>query len=311
MHKIFIDGKEGTTGLRIYERLSSYEGIELMLLSEEKRKDPQARAEMINSSDITFLCLPDDAARESLALVKNEHTKVIDTSTAHRTSDAFTYGFPELSQHQREEIKGCKRLAVPGCHASGFIALIYPLVKLGVLDKASLMSFWSITGYSGGGKKMIADYEANDRSPALSAPRSYALSQSHKHLKEIKHMTSLTREPIFSPIVSDFYSGMLVSIPLFSEQLKGALTPKQISALYEEYYNDQKLLSVSPYEEGNGSSGANKLSGSDAMKIKVWGNEERITLTALYDNLGKGASGAAIQCMNLMLGFDETKGLCL
>lgn len=311
MHKIFIDGKEGTTGLRIYERLSAYDGIELLLLSEEERKNPAARTEMINASDITFLCLPDDAARESLSFVKNEHTKVIDTSTAHRTVNDFTYGFPELSAQQRAQIKTCKRLAVPGCHASGFIALIYPLIQSGVLDQAAPLSFWSLTGYSGGGKKMIADYEAADQPVTRSAPQSYALAQSHKHLKEIKHVTSLTHEPVFSPIVGDFYSGMLVSVPLFTEQLKRKLSPAQLSTLYEEHYGGQKMLRVSPYDGSNGSVGAGDLSGSDAMEIKVWGNEERITLTALYDNLGKGASGAAIQCMNLMLGFDETKGLCL
>lgn len=311
VHKIFIDGKAGTTGLRIYERLAAYNGIELLTLSEEKRKDPRARAEMINASDLTFFCLPDDSARESLSFVKNEKTKIIDTSTAHRTAADFTYGFPELSPAHREQIKACNRVAVPGCHASGFIALIYPLVKSGLLDSATMMSFFSLTGYSGGGKRMIAAYEAGKKNADILAPQCYALTQSHKHLKEIQCMTGLSQAPVFSPIVSDFYSGMFVSVPLFPEQLGKTMTAAQLSQFYEEYYKGQALLHVSPYEEAPAAVSANAASGKDTMELKVCGNDERFTLTALYDNLGKGASGAALQCMNLMLGFEETKGLCL
>lgn len=311
MHKVFIDGKAGTTGLRIYERLASYAGIELLTLSEEERKDPQARAEMINTSDLTFLCLPDDAARESLSFVKNETTKIIDTSTAHRTAADFTYGFPELSPSLKEQVKACKRLAVPGCHASGFIALIRPLVKAGLLDPAAMTSFFSLTGYSGGGKKMIAAYEADEKDTGLLAPQCYALAQSHKHLKEIQHMTGLIKAPVFSPIVSDFYSGMFVSVPLFPEQLSKKMSVARLSQFYREYYQGQTMLRVSSYTEENAAVSANAASGKDTMELKVCGNDERLTLTALYDNLGKGASGAALQCMNLMLGFNETKGLCL
>lgn len=311
MHKVFIDGKAGTTGLRIYERLAAYDGIELLILSEEERKSPQARAEMINSSDLTFLCLPDDAARESLSFVKNDTTKIIDTSTAHRTSSDFTYGFPELSLELKEQIKSCKRLAVPGCHASGFIALIYPLVKKGLLDPTAITSFFSLTGYSGGGKKMIASYEADEKDDSLLAPQCYALGQNHKHLKEIQHMTGLEKAPVFSPIVSDFYSGMFVSIPLFPEQLSKKMSVSELSQFYLDYYQGHTLLRVSPFEEEKTAVSANAAKGKDTMELKVCGNDERLTLTALYDNLGKGASGAALQCMNLMLGFDETKGLCL
>ncbi len=311
MYKVFIDGHEGTTGLRIYDRLSEFEGIELLLLSESDRKNPKARAEMINTSDISFLCLPDVAAKEAVSFVNNKRTKIIDTSTAHRTNSAFAYGFAELSAFHRENIISSKRVAVSGCHASGFIALVYPLIVAGVLDKTALLSCFSLTGYSGGGKKMIADYEATDKSKELFAPRPYGLSQMHKHLPEMQYITGLKNAPIFSPIVGDFYSGMVVSVPIFPAQLTKKLTGAELSEIYEAHYAGQPLITTLPYDGQNGAISANALSGKDSMQIKVWGCEDRFVLTSTFDNLGKGASGAAVQCMNLMLGFDETKGLCL
>ena len=231
MKKIFIDGKAGTTGLRIYERLSQRNDIEIILLSEEERKDTEARRKALNSCDVAFLCLPDDAAREAVSMITNENVTVIDTSTAHRTLDGWCYGFPELSGAFEEKLKNAKRIAVPGCHASGFIALVKPLIDEGVLGKNELVTCHSITGYSGGGKKMIADYESEERDELLNAPRQYAITQQHKHLKEMKAITGLENAPIFCPIVSDFYSGMMVTVPLFASQLKEGTTIESLKAL--------------------------------------------------------------------------------
>ena len=307
-YKIFIDGSAGTTGLRIRERLEAREDIELLLLPEEKRKDPAARKEMLNSADAVFLCLPDDAAREAVSMIDNPDVVVLDTSTAHRTQEGWCYGFPELSEERKEALKAAKRIAVPGCHASGFIALIYPLVEAGILQKDAKLSCTSLTGYSGGGKKMIAAYEDSERDPLLDFPRMYALGQGHKHLKEMKALTGLSNEPIFLPIVGDFYSGMEVSVPLFASQLAKGKTVEDIKAVYRERYNTP-LLS---YREGSDEAGffsAGAVSGKDSMEISVHGCEERILLTARYDNLGKGASGAAIQCLNTVLGVDAYMGL--
>ena len=311
MYKVFIDGKEGTTGLRIYDRLNGFDGIELISLPEEKRKDPAARAEMINESDISFLCLPDAAAIESVSFIKNDRVRVLDTSTAHRTDPGFAYGFPELSKSFKSRIEQGDRIAVPGCHASGFIAVVYPLIQMGLISKDELLSVWSLTGYSGGGKKMIADYESSSKDESLFAPRPYGLTQNHKHLKEMKYITGIDEFPVFCPIVDDFYSGMVVSVPLFMKQFRKKMTASQLGSELKGYYEGQKLVKVCGYDEGGGPISANDMSGKDSMKISVYGNDDRVTLTAVYDNLGKGASGAAIQCMNLMLGFDETKGLCL
>lgn len=305
MKKVFIDGKAGTTGLRIYERLSERKDIEIILLSDEERKDPAARKKALNSCDIAFLCLPDDAARESVAMIENENVTVIDTSTAHRTLEGWCYGFPELSDELDEKLKSAKRIAVPGCHASGFIALVKPLIDSGVIDDNELLTCHSITGYSGGGKKMISDYENEDRDSLLDSPRQYALSQKHKHLKEMQAMTGLKNVPIFCPIVSDFYSGMMVTVPLFAAQLKNGKTVEDIKNIYADKYN----TSIVHYQESADDSGflsAAKLKTKDSMIISVYGNEERILLTALYDNLGKGASGAAVECMNVVLGEDKT-----
>ncbi len=309
MFKVFIDGKDGTTGLRIYDRLSERDDIELLTLNEAERKDPLARKRMINSSDITFLCLPDDAARESVSLIENENVRILDTSTAHRTSSDWSYGFPELSDIHRENIKNGKRVAVPGCHASGFIALVYPLIKEGIISPDYPLSCFSITGYSGGGKKMIADYEDAELDYELTAPRQYATAQSHKHLKEMKAVTGINNEPIFSPIVAPFYSGMEVTVPLFPSMFEKSATPNDLAQIFNAYYNSSSLVESVGYVSENQFVSAVELGGKDNMRLAVRGNDDRIILTAVYDNLGKGASGAALQCMNIMLGLDETTGL--
>lgn len=306
MKKVFIDGSAGTTGLRIHERLALREDIEVITLSEEKRKDAFFRKEAINSADIAFLCLPDDAAREAVSFIENDKTVVIDTSTAHRTNPDWAYGFPELSEMHLEKIKTSKRIAVPGCHASGFIALIYPLIEKGILSPDTLLSCFSLTGYSGGGKKMIGEYEGDGRDVLLDAPRIYGLSQQHKHLKEMKAVTGLGNYPAFMPVVSDFYSGMLVSIPLFASQINGTI--EDIKNIYSEKYNWGMMSYKESIDEG-GFLSAGAVSGKDTMTVSVYGNEERITLEAVYDNLGKGASGAAIECLNIVSGKDFSYGL--
>ena len=308
MAKVFIDGSAGTTGLRIYERLESRKDIELIRLSEEKRKDISARKAALNSADIAFLCLPDDAARESVSFAENTDTVIIDTSTAHRTDPEWAYGFPELSPEREKQIASSKRIAVPGCHASGFIALVYPLAEAGILPKTARLSCFSLTGYSGGGKKMIAEYEAENRDVLLSAPRQYGIAQSHKHLPEMQAVTGLENAPVFIPVVADFYSGMEVTVPLFVSELIGGAGTEDIINIYKNKYCGPVVsFRDEPYENGFVSAG--KLSDRDSMEISVAGNGERILLVARYDNLGKGASGAAIECMNISLGTDKTKGL--
>ena len=304
MNKIFIDGSAGTTGLRIVERLSERKDLELLILPEELRKDPAARADALKSADIAFLCLPDDAAKESVALAENSKVKIIDTSTAHRTDPDWVYGMPELTGN-REKIKNSARIANPGCHASGFIALVAPLVEQGILPKDAFLSCFSLTGYSGGGKKMIAQYEDTARPGLYDAPRQYALGQSHKHLPEMANVCGIENAPIFCPIVGDFYSGMEVTVPLFAHQIKGNL--EDIRALYQNYYSDGLIRFEDA--DADGLLSACAYSGRDDMGVSVFGNGDRLILTARFDNLGKGASGAAVQNMNLMLGFDETTGL--
>ena len=308
MKKVFIDGKAGTTGLRIYERLSKRKDIEILLLSEEERKDPIARKKALNSCDIAFLCLPDDAARESVSMIENENVTVIDTSTAHRTLESGSYGFPELSSDFEKNLRQSKRIAVPGCHASGFIALVKPLIDEGFISPEQLLTCHSITGYSGGGKKMIADYQSEAKSELLEAPRQYAISQNHKHLREMKAFSGLNKEPIFCPIVSDFYSGMMVTVPLFASQLNGQKGIEDIKKLYAQKYTSDILSYVDSMDQEGFICGS-AMKEKDSMRISVYGNEERIILVALYDNLGKGASGAAIECMNLVLGIDPSTGL--
>ena len=306
MTKVFIDGSAGTTGLRIRERLAGRKELTLLTLPEELRKDPAARKEAMNSADIVFLCLPDAAAAEAVGLVENPEVCMIDTSTAHRTAPDWVYGFPELVG--RERIAGANRIANPGCHASGFIALVRPLVEAGLLDKSAALSCFSLTGYSGGGKSMIAGYTSPDRSPLLDAPRQYALGQQHKHLKEMVLLCSLEKAPVFCPIVADFYSGMEVTVPLFAQDLKGSVA--DIKAAYKAAYTGPLVHFEEGCDEG-GFYSAGAYSGFDDMEVSVSGNEERILLTARFDNLGKGASGAAIQNMNIRLGLDETAGLSL
>ena len=306
MTKIFIDGKAGTTGLRIEERLMAREDVEILSLPEEKRKDVAARKEIINSSDIVFLCLPDDAAREAVSLIENENVTVIDASTAHRTNPAWAYGFPELSLEFEEKIVNGKRIAVPGCHASGFIALAYPLIKSGIISPDAHLCAHSLTGYSGGGKKMIAEYEATDRDKLLGAPRQYGISQMHKHLPEMTAITGLKTLPAFSPIVADFYSGMEVTIPLFASDINGNIN--DIKNVYRSAYSSP-IIHFNEADDEGGFLSAAKYSGLDSMGISVYGNDERILLVARYDNLGKGASGAAVECLNVKLGCEKTKTL--
>ncbi|MCR5724003.1 MAG: N-acetyl-gamma-glutamyl-phosphate reductase [Treponema sp.] len=311
--KIFIDGSEGTTGLRIHERFAGRDDIELLSIASDLRKDTNERRRLINESDITFLCLPDAAAREAVTLVENENVRIIDTSTAHRTESGWAYGFPELSDNHRKAIKNGKRIAVPGCHATGFISVVYPLVAGGILPKDYPLAAFSLTGYSGGGKKMIAEYEANERHADLEAPREYALTQQHKHLKEMKAITGLSCEPLFSPIVADYYSGMVVSVPLHTGLLAKATTPEALTAYFADFYKGEKFIRVEQTTEElyGGMLAGNTLTGWDGLKIYITGNAERVVVSAQFDNLGKGASGAAVQCLNILLGCDESKGLVL
>lgn len=305
MNKVFIDGSAGTTGLRIRERLAGRNDIALITLPEELRKDIAARAEALNAADVAFLCLPDAAAIEAVSLVTNSHTAVIDTSTAHRTAAGWVYGMPEL-QGQRAKIAASRRIANPGCHASGFIALVAPLVKAGLLAPDAALSAFSITGYSGGGKKMIAEYEAVGRDPLLEAPRQYGLTQSHKHLPEMAAICGLDHAPLFSPIVADFYAGMEVTVPLFAHQVKGTMA--DIAAVYAEAYATGMIHYREAADEAGFLSAA-AFAGRDDMEVTVTGNGERMLLVARFDNLGKGASGAAIQNMNILLGTLESAGL--
>ena len=311
MKKIFIDGGYGTTGLRIHDRLKERADIQLLSLKEEEKKDKEKRKAIYAQADIVFLCLPDDASREAVAMAEGMDTIIIDTSTAHRTDERFVYGFPELSKERRAAIAAAKRIASPGCHASGFIALVYPLIEKGILRKSAMLSFFSLTGYSGGGRKMIEQYEDKKRDASLNSPRQYALGQEHKHLKEMKALTGLEREPIFSPIVSSFYSGMQVCIPIFKKQLNFDFDVNDIKNAYKEKYKGPVVKYIDDIKDicVDGFIPANLYQDKDNMGIFVSGNEERILLIAAYDNLGKGASGAAIECMNIVMGVDETTGL--
>ncbi len=312
MKSVFIDGQAGTTGLRIRERLALREDITLITLPEEQRKDAEARSRAISSSDVTFLCLPDDAAREAVTLCKNPDTVIIDCSTAHRTNPVWAYGFPELSPEHEAKIRGSKRIANPGCHASGAIAILYPLISRGILDAAYPFAIHSLTGYSGGGKKMIAEYEADERDEKFDSPCQYALTAQHKHLPEIKAVCGLDFAPAFNPIVSSFYSGMCVCVPIHTRLTKKAVTVEEIHALYSEHYAGSKIISVAPFCEKGTADGliySNSLSGLDSMQIIVSGSEQTVNIYALFCNLGKGASGAAIQNMNIAIGACPVKGL--
>ena len=315
MIKVFIDGSEGTTGLRIHERFAGRDDAELLSIDPELRKDPAERARMINSSDVSFLCLPDAAAREAVSLVENDKVVLIDASTAHRVNPDWAYGFPELSSEYESRVRSLNRIAVPGCHASGFIALVRPLVDAGILPGDYPLAAFSLTGYSGGGKKMIAQYEAEGRDVLLDAPRDYGLTQKHKHLPEMKKHGGLSRTPLFTPIVSDYYSGMAVSVMLHADLLaRPDVTPDSVRLAYQAHYAGKPFITVMPEDspvQASGFIAGNLMSGYDDMEIYVSGNEERILVTACFDNLGKGASGAAMECFNLRFGLPADKGLIL
>ena len=303
MTKVFIDGSAGTTGLRIFERLSSRTDLELMTLSGELRKDLNARKEMLNKADIAFLCLPDQAAVEAVSLIENSHTAVIDTSTAHRTNDDWAYGFAELSAAHRQAIRESKRIANPGCHASGFISTVCPLVAHGVIPTDFPLTAYSLTGYSGGGKSLIAEYEDENRDPRHDSHRIYETGLAHKHLPEMRKLCGLNHNPVFSPILGDFYSGMATSV------LLPGFDANKIWQCLADHYANEKIVTVAPFGGDEALVYASTLSGKDTMRIQVSGHSEQAMVTAIFDNLGKGASGAAIQNMNILLGVDETTGL--
>ena len=312
--KVYIDGSEGTTGLRINERFANRDDIEILSIPSELRKDPEERRKYINASDITFLCLPDSAAIEAVSLIDkdNDHTIIIDASTAHRTNEDWAYGLPELGPEFREKIKNSHRIAVPGCYASGFMMMVYPLVKMGVIATDYPVFVTALSGYSGAGKKAIALYESDEKTEDLYAPREYALSQQHKHLKEMKIIAGLDREPLFTPVVDDYYSGMIVSLPMYTHLMKEKKTPEELHAMFTNYYEGQDFIKVMPFgseAEGNNFFAANAYSGRDDAQIYITGNDDRILVTARFDNLGKGASGAAIQCMNIVMGCPDDTGL--
>ena len=307
---VYIDGKEGTTGLQIYDRLAGREDIQLLLIDEEKRKDVEERRRLMNQADLVFLCLPDQAAREAVSLVTNDHTRIIDASTAHRTAPGWVYGFPELGGGQREVIAKARRVANPGCYATGFIALVRPLVEQGILPADAAITAHALSGYTGGGKKTIAQYEAADREPELVSPRHYAVNLNHKHIPEMMAVCGLERRPIFMPIICDFPQGMVVTVPLYLDQLRGEQSVGSLRAVYDDYYRGAAFVKFRPADApACGFVGSNNLAGSNELQIFVCGNDEQVMLAARLDNLGKGASGAAVQNMNLMLGFDETAGL--
>ena len=309
--KVYIDGKEGTTGLQIYERLGGRDDIELLLIDEDKRKDTEERKKFLNAADLVFLCLPDAAAIEAVSLIDTPKTRVIDASTAHRTAEGWVYGFAELLPGQRQRIRFAGRVANPGCHATGFLSTAAPLVELGVLPKDYPVTCFSLTGYSGGGKKLIAEYEAEGRSVLLDSPNIYATGLKHKHIPEMQKLAGLDHTPVFAPILGDVYKGMATAILLQNRLLKGTPTAQDICEMLASYYEGQQLVRMAPFGGTAPRLATNALAGKDYLEITVTGHEDQTMLTAQFDNLGKGASGAAVQNMNIMLGFAETAGLTL
>lgn len=311
--KVFVDGQEGTTGLKINERLLGRSDLEILRIEPEKRKDPEARRILLNEADVSFLCLPDEASRESVSLVSNPNTRIIDASTAFRTDPNWAYGLPELNKQQREIIRDSTRISVPGCHATGFNMMLYPLVSNGIVPKDYPITSYSVAGYSGGGKKMIADYQAVDQNKKLKIPQLYSLKLNHKHLPEMQKISGLLYPPMFTPIVGNYYNGEIVSIPLFPRLLHKKITAKDIQNFFESYYASECFVRVMPYESDayldDGFLGATACNDTNRIEIFIFGQDERILLSARFDNLGKGSSGAAIQNMNLMLGIDEKIGL--
>lgn len=313
--KVYIDGQEGTTGLKILERFKDRNDIELIRISEEKRKDSAERARLINSADYVFLCLPDDASREAVSFIDkdNDHVRIIDASTAHRTNPDWAYGFPELSPAHREKIKTSNRVAVPGCYASGFASIVYPLVSNGIIPDDFPVFAYATSGYSGAGKKAIAVYESDDKPFEFNSPRQYALSQQHKHLPEMQAVSGLKFKPMFNPMVCDYFSGMVVSVPLQTRMLDKKVTAEEVHAMYAKHYAGANMVEVMPLMSADEQKAfflaSNTLSGQNKMQVFVFGNDEQILLCSRLDNLGKGASGAAVQCLNIMMGIDETTGL--
>lgn len=311
--KVYIDGQEGTTGLKILERFEGRTDIEILKIDPNKRKDSEERKKLINASDYTILCLPDAASIEAVSFIENENTRIIDASTAHRTNSDWAYGFPELSVEHREKIKNSKRVAVPGCYASGFLSMAYPLVKNGILPIDYPVTVHAVSGYSGAGKKGIAQYEDENRAKEFNTPRQYALTQSHKHLPEMQVISGLKYKPMFNPYVCDYFAGMVVSLPLHTRLLEKNVTPADVKAMFDEHYKGSNFISVTELNGAdvlvNGFIGANELEGTNKMEIIVSGNDDQILVSSRLDNLGKGASGAAVQCLNIMMGVDETIGL--
>ena len=308
MHKVFIDGQEGTTGLQLAQRLAGRDDVEVLKIDDALRKDEAERAKLMNESDLVFLCLPDAAAIEAVKLVTNPATRVIDASTAHRVAPGWAYGFPELSKEHHRAVKGDLRITNPGCYATGFNAIVYPLLKLGLIDPSIRLTCHAVSGYSGAGKKGIAQYENPERSPEFESPRLYSLNLSHKHLPEMQKVSGLKNPPLFNPLVCDYYAGMSVSVPLWAGQFEKSISIESLKDAFSEFYEGAKLISVLGAPE-DGFIPANLLTGTDRMNLYVMGNAEQVTLTAVLDNLGKGASGAAVQNMNIALGLSEYKSL--
>ena len=311
--KIYIDGQAGTTGLKIRERFAGRDDLEILMIDEAKRKDPEERKKMINSSDFTFLCLPDAASIEAVSMIENPNVRIIDASTAHRTNPEWAYGFPELSENHRKKIVDSKRVAVPGCYASGFISLVYPMVSSGIMPADYPVTSFAVSGYSGGGNKMIAQYESDEKPETFNSPRFYGLAQTHKHLPEMQKITGLAEKPIFTPIVDDYYSGMVVCVPFRTRLADKKVTVSDVYEMFAKHYDGQNFVKVMPWkdieEQKKVLLSSNDLSGTNKMEIHIFGDDERIMLCSRLDNLGKGASGAAVQCLNIMMGIDETTGL--
>jgi len=313
--RVFIDGQEGTTGLRLRDRLARRADVELVALPEHLRKDAAARRERLNAADVVFLCLPDAAAIEAAGMAERKSVRVLDASTAHRVAPGWVYGLPELSPAQRAAVTSAERVAVPGCHATGFVALVAPLVGLGILPPDCPVSAHSVTGYTGGGKRMIAEYEAAARPAALSGTRVYGLTLAHKHLPEMRQWAGLSNPPLFDPILGDFPRGMLVCVPLHARLLSGSAGPERVHDALAGHYAGSHLIEVAPFDPRSPPDGGfldpQALAGSDRMQLFVFGRAEQMLLVARLDNLGKGASGAAVQCFNLMTGAEEAAGLVI
>ena len=306
--KVYIDGQSGTTGLQIYDRIAARADLEMLRIDEAKRHDIEERRKFLNAADIVFLCLPDESAREAVKLIENTEVRVIDASTAHRTAEGWDYGFPELSRELRNSIATSKRVANPGCHATGFISIAAPLVNMGILPKDYPVTCFSLTGYSGGGKNMIKEYENDDKSK-FDAPGIYGLTLKHKHIPEMQRMTGLKYAPVFLPVVDDYYKGMATTVMLQNRMLTDAPSAEEIHNALTAYYKNEYFVSTLPYINKEGTLYADALAGSNKLKIAIYGNKEYTSITALFDNLGKGASGAAVQNMNIMLGLEEDIGL--